>query len=146
MHGLLTNIKIVFTCIRIIPLTPLLEENGGAEVDVIPMSDYGAINIAKLDFTLTSLNNSQGIPHGLLKDGQKLHFRVSKNTRQYVEIRPEEYIFLRQNSKCQKESYYECIGSELDQLDYQEAGKDLFDRTHNPSHSTLYADVLKKKQ
>ena len=53
------------------------------------------------------------------KDGGYLYYELNKNSYRKFLIKPETYHFLPQTSKCHKESYYDCIASELNELDYQ---------------------------
>ena len=65
-------------------------------------------------FTITSLENSPGIIYETWKDGKALIATINKNTATRYYIQPEKYKFLKNDEKCQEESYYGCIAYQLD--------------------------------
>ena len=48
---------------------------------------------------------------------------MEKNSLSVYSIYPERYEYLKKLGKCQKESYYQCIGLKLDQIEYKECAK-----------------------
>ena len=97
---------------RIIPKTNLFDERGKAQIRI-----YTKVGLNFIPFLyLTSLENSWGYIFYKWKDGQQLKYLLDKNTKTYINIRPKKHHFLKQTSKCHQESYYECIGSELNKL------------------------------
>ena len=127
---LLTNFKTFpddELAFRIIPLTPILDEDlGRLNVQVIhriqnhqEKSDFSDL----IYFYLTSLNNSPGFILKKWKDGKPILIALNKNNFATYNIQPERYEYLKQTGKCQQESYYQCIGLILDQVEVKECTK-----------------------
>ena len=111
---------------RIIPLTPILDENWGRlHIKVIHKNqEVGSSSFSDLVyFYLTSLYNSPGFIFDKWKDGKPFHIVLNKNTFVGYNIQPERYEYLTQIGKCQQESYYQCIGLILDQVEVKECTK-----------------------
>ena len=103
-----------FAYFRIIPQTPLFEERGNALIKVFLKE-----NTYRVYFYVTSLQNSLGHTFYKWNDGQELKYQVGENSQIDIKIQPQIFNYLKKTSKCHDESYYECIASALDKLDYQ---------------------------
>ena len=68
---------------------------------------------------LTSLKNSPGIAFNRWKDGKPLSAFIFSHHYAGYNIQPELYKFLKQTGKCQDESFYECIASKLDTMEFK---------------------------
>ena len=101
---------------RIIPLTNLLEERASGDIIIQTIKE---LNI-EVDIYVTSLENSLGYLLAKWNDGDYLGYRIETNSLREFKIKPEKYYFLPQTSKCHEESYYECIASNLDRLDFNQ--------------------------
>ena len=89
-----------------------VDERGKGQIRI-----YTKVGLNFIPFLyLTSLENSWGYIFYKWKDGQQLKYLLDKNTKTYINIRPKKHHFLKQTSKCHQESYYECIGSELNKV------------------------------
>ena len=112
---------------RIISLTPILDENWGRlHVRVIHKNqdeDKFSLTGDLVYFYLTSLDNSPGFILDKWKDGKTMQIVLNKNTFAAYSIQPERYKYLKQTGKCQQESYYQCIGLNLDQVEFKECPK-----------------------
>ena len=104
---------------RIIPQTNLLDEKAKAFIDVVSLKQLSTVDF-RVNFYLTSLENSLGYIFGKWNDGEYLRYEMEKNSAYYFIIKPEKYYYLPQTSKCQKESYHECISLELEKLDFNQ--------------------------
>ena len=71
---------------------------------------------------ITTEEKSPGIYFGW-QDGIPLRFAITKNTHVMYEIQPQITKYLEPLGKCQKESYYKCITSHLDVIEYNECSK-----------------------
>ena len=65
-------------------------------------------------FYLTSPKNSPGFIYTKWKDGKPLVTAMKKNSWLQYSIHPQITKYLKESDKCQKESYYECVASQLD--------------------------------
>ena len=72
-----------------------------------------------VSFYLTSLKNSPGIAFDNWKDGKPLQIITAPNNYAIYNIQPEQYKFLKHTGKCQQESFYECIASKLDTIEFK---------------------------
>ena len=106
-----------FSNFRIIPLTNLLEEKASAVIEIYTLK---ATFNPLVTMILTSLENSLGSPFIKFKDGDYLQYELDKSTYRKFLIKPESYYFLPETSNCQKESYYDCLASELDSFDFNQ--------------------------
>ena len=70
-------------------------------------------------FYLTSLKNSPGMAFDNWKDGTPLQIITTENSHTFYNIQPEQYKYLKNNGKCQPESFYECIASKLDEIEFK---------------------------
>ena len=104
------------TVYRIIPMTKFLEKKATATIKISTLKD----SLHTVGIFLTSLENSLGSIYYDFKDGSYLYYKLDKNSYREVLIIPESYYFLPETSKCQKESYYDCIASELDRFDFKQ--------------------------
>ena len=75
-------------------------------------------------FYLTSKGNSPGLFFdGTWKDGKPVQITMEKNTLVTYNMQPQITKHLEQMGKCQKESYYKCIASQLDVTEFKECSK-----------------------
>ena len=94
-------------------------------------------------FYLTSQKNSPGIfIDGTWKDGEPLQIEMNKNTYLRYNLRPRKTKYLEQMGNCQKESYYECIASKLDVIEFNECSKkcipNVFSNIGGKNYSTAF--------
>ena len=68
---------------------------------------------------MTSLKNSPGIAFDNWKDGKPLQIITAPNNYAIYNIQPEQYKFLKHTGRCQEESFYECIASKLDTIEFK---------------------------
>ena len=104
---------------RIIPQTNLLDEKAKAFIDVVSLKQLSTVDF-RVNFYLTSLENSLGYIFGKWNDGEYLRYEMEKNSAYYFIIKPEKYYYLPQTSKCQQESYHQCLALELEKLDFNQ--------------------------
>ena len=71
-----------------------------------------------MEFYLTSLDNSPGFYHYYWKDGKQFQVQISKNTQIKYAIQTQITHHLENTGKCQKESYYNCIASQIDAINF----------------------------
>ena len=100
---------------RIIHLTELTEENPYGEIQIVTLKELHT-KLVSIDFA--SLENSLGSIFSIWNDGQHLSYTIPKNHFKEIFIKPNKYVYLPQTSKCHDESYYDCIVSELDKMDF----------------------------
>ena len=75
-------------------------------------------------FYLTSQGNSPGLfLDATWKDGKPVQIMMAKNTFVFYNVQPQITKYLEQMGKCQDESYYECIASQLDVIEFNECSK-----------------------
>ena len=74
-------------------------------------------------FFLTSLENSPGFAYEKWKDGQPLKITMFKDNIVEYTVQPQLTKYLKQTGKCQEESYYNCITSQLDTKKFMECPK-----------------------
>ena len=74
-------------------------------------------------FFLTSVENSPGIAYSKWKDGKPLKITMFKDNLVEYTIQPQLTKHLKQIGKCQEESYYKCITSQLDTNKFLECPK-----------------------
>ena len=72
---------------------------------------------------VTSRENSPGFFYWNWKDGQPLEITMNKNTYVKYNIQPQITKYLEETGKCQQESYYKCIASQLDTTEFNECTK-----------------------
>ena len=103
--------------LRIIHATPILENNE-AVIHILAGHNTGnktgPCYSDLIRFYVTSPMNSPGYIDKKWKDGKPLSITMNKNTMNIYYIQPEITKYLKKTGKCQKESYYECILSQLD--------------------------------
>ena len=76
------------------------------------------LNSDYVNFYLTSLDNSPGFYADLWKDGKQYLNSLRKNTYVKCNIQSQMTKYLEQTHKCQKESFYECIASQIDASEF----------------------------
>ena len=74
-------------------------------------------------FYLTSKENSPGFFDWTWKDGKPLQFLMPKNTYVTYNMQPQMTKYLEKMGNCQEESYYKCITSHLDAIEFNECCK-----------------------
>ena len=74
-------------------------------------------------FYATSQENSPGFIDGTWKDGKPMQFAMNKNSFATYNMQPQSTKYLEQIGKCQKESYYKCITSHLDVIEFNKCSK-----------------------
>ena len=106
---------------RIIHTTPILDRD----------RPYAGINMyTKLEmkngpfsdevkFCLTSQENSPGFFDMKWKDGRPLRIMLKRNTFVQYSVEPKMIKYLEEMGKCQKESYYECIASQIGTIGFK---------------------------
>ena len=122
---------LIFECInknihqyfRIIHKTPIIEKNmQTVEIQVEYNVENGTISSKCYDHTvrfyITSQTNSLGFDFWKWKDGKPLLMAVDKNTFMKYLIQPKRMKYLEETSECQPEPYYECIASQLDEMEF----------------------------
>lgn len=67
---------------------------------------------------LTSLENSIGRIFYKWNDGSHLSYTIQKDSIRVILIKPEKYVYM--SHTCHEDSYYECIASELDKMDFNQ--------------------------
>ena len=127
---LLTNFKTFpddELAFRIIPLTPILDDNWARlhvqVIHKIQENEKTSFTVNFVYFYLTSLDNSPGFILNKWKDGKPMLIVLNKNIFAAYNIQPERYKYLKQTGKCQQQSYYQCIGMILDQVEVKECTK-----------------------
>ena len=78
---------------------------------------------SEVHFYLTSLSNSPGFWAKYWKDGKPFHISMIKNSAVKCNIQAQITNYLRQTDKCQKESFSECIASQIDEIEFNECPK-----------------------
>jgi len=103
---------------RIIHTTPILTKTRPSITITIrqnvknkTVSKYSDLVILEI----TSPQNSPGFVYIKWKDGEPLIHFMSKNTVMWFDIQPQITKYLEESHKCQRESYYECLASQLDE-------------------------------
>ena len=76
-----------------------------------------------ITFYLTSRKNSPGSFFHSWKDGKPLQISMKQNTFVRYNVQPQITKYLEQMGKCQKESYYECLASQLDANNFKECSE-----------------------
>ena len=69
---------------------------------------------------VTSRENSPGFFYWKWKDGQPMEIIMKQNTFAKYNIQPQITKYLEETGKCQQESYFECIASQLDTTEFNE--------------------------
>ena len=94
-----------------------MEEKALAYIKIL--TKHAKLNLAVYIY-LTSLENSEGNIFNKFEDGDYFKYVLQKNTFKEFMIKPESYYFLSETSKCHKESYYDCLASELARFDFNQ--------------------------
>ena len=117
---------------RIIHATPILEKDM-PEVEIYMECNVKNKTSTKdsdlVYFVLTSRKNSPGLPFWKWKDGKPLQISMNKNTHIKYNMQPQMTKFLKETDGCQEESYYECIASQLDLMEFNECSKKCIPNT-----------------
>ena len=111
------------TGFRIIHATPILEKN---RAKVLIQIEYNVENKTTSIWSdigylvITSQKNSPGASFWKWKDGKQLNMNMLKNTHINYNLQPQITKYLKDTNECQEESYYECIGSQLNLMKFDE--------------------------
>ena len=92
-------------------------------------------------FYATSQENSPGFIDGTWKDGKPLQFAMNKNSFATYNMQPQSTKYLEQIGKCQKESYYKCITSQLDVIEFNKCSRKCIPKVFSnmgKNYSTQY--------
>ena len=117
-----------FQVFRIIHSTPILtyiHEEGPPQIVIkliTKLQKFENFN-SEVHFYLTSLSNSPGFWAKYWKDGKPFHISMIKNSAVKCNIQAQITNYLRQPDKCQKESFSECIASQIDEIEFNECPK-----------------------
>ena len=76
-----------------------------------------------LSIYITSQQNSPGFIYRRWKDGKPLIITMNKNTWMTQNIQPQMRKFIQQSDKCQQESYYECLASKFDLMEFNDCSE-----------------------
>ena len=109
---------------RILHLTPILMKNM-ATVDIQIEYNVANKNITtwwfdQVSFFITSQKNSPGSSLWKWKDGTQRQIAMNKNNHMIYNIQPQIIKYLQETGECQEESYYECIVSQVDAMEFIE--------------------------
>ena len=74
-------------------------------------------------FYITSQKNSPGSSFWKWKDGKRLQSAMNKNNFVRYLIQPQMTKYLEETGQCQEESYYECIASQIDVMEFNQCSK-----------------------
>ena len=74
----------------------------------------------KIYVLVTSRENSPGFFYWNWEDGLAMELTMNKNTYVKCNIQPQITKYLKETGKCQEESYYDCIASQLDAIEFNE--------------------------
>ena len=106
---------------RIIHETPVLDKDR-AMVETIIAHNGESQNITSewiiVHFFITSRSNSPGLSFNKWKDGKPLEVTINKNHIVKYGLQPQITKHLKEMGECQEESYYECIASQLDAMEF----------------------------
>ena len=117
---------------RIIHATPILEKNLATVHIQIEYKVENKVSTIWSDigyFAMTSQKNSPGSTLWNWKDGKPLHMKMNKNTHIDYSIQPQITKYLKDTDECQEESYYECIASQLDVMEFNECSNKCIPNT-----------------
>ena len=107
---------------RIIHTTPILDKKS-THINIRIYTKLEGKNGAFSDaiiFFVTSQENSPGFFDKTWKDGKALKIAMNKNTFVKYTIQPQKTQYLEEIGKCQKDSYYKCIASQVDTIEFKE--------------------------
>ena len=110
---------------RIIHVTPILDKNRPiVSLEIYTLFEKKNNLLPDLvGFFLTSQKNSPGFLDNSWIDGEPLQLSMNKNTAGSYNLRPQKTKYVEKMGNCQKESYYECIASHLDVIEFDECSK-----------------------
>ena len=106
---------------RIIHVTPIIKSNmPNVQIQV----EYNIENITRssnmhtIKFYITSKTNSPGSSFLKWKDGKPLQMALNENSKIEYLIQPQMIKYLEETGECQPKPYYECIASQLDEMEF----------------------------
>ena len=110
---------------RIIHVTPILDKKRPiVSLEIYTLFEKKNNLLPDLvGFFLSSQKNSPGFLDNSWIDGEPLQLSMNKNTAVSYNLRPQKTKYVQQMGNCQKESYYECIASHLDVIEFDECSK-----------------------
>ena len=104
---------------RIIHSTPMISDGYSPKIKIYTKLEKKNDSDSDLvEFFLTSLDNSPGFYYYYWKDGRQFQIEISKNTQIKYAIQTQITNYLEKIGKCQKDSYYNCIASHLDAIEF----------------------------
>ena len=78
----------------------------------------GSSNMHTIKFYITSKTNSPGSSFVKWKDGKPLQMALNENSKIEYLIQPQMIKYLEETGECQPKPYYECIASQLDEMEF----------------------------
>ena len=110
---------------RIIHETPILDEDRPMVETIIEYNGENQKITSKnvVTFFITSRSNSPGLSFNKWKDGKPLEITINKNHMVKYGLQPQITKYLKEIGECQEESYYECIASQLDVMEFNKCPK-----------------------
>ena len=106
---------------RIIHKTPIIQKNMPS-VDIVQYIAKNKTSSSKctntVHFYITSQTNSPGSSFWEWKDGKPLQMTLDKNSKMKYLIQPQTTKYLEETGECQPKPYYECIASQLDEMEF----------------------------
>ena len=111
---------------RIIHETPILDEDRPMVETIIEYNGENQNITSKwrvVSFFITSRSNSPGLSFNKWKDGKPLEITINENHMVKYGLQPQITKYLKEIGKCQEESYYECIASQLDVMEFNKCPK-----------------------
>ena len=109
---------------RVIHTTPILEKKSPQvklRIRIYNKSEKSHKG-KEINIYVTSRENSAGFID-TWKDGKPLQLEMVENTGTKYNIQPQMTKYLEKLGKCQKESYYKCVASHLDVIEFNECTK-----------------------
>ena len=113
----------VFRIIHSTPIHMLLKVPPEIVIKLITKLQMSENFNSEVHFYLTSPNNSPGFWAKYWKDGKPFQISMIKNSAVKCNIQAQITNYLRQTDKCQKESFSECMASQIDEIEFNECPK-----------------------
>ena len=106
---------------RIIHSTPRVMYGHSPKIKIYTkLENKNASDSDLVQFYLTSLDNSPGFYFYHWEDGKQFQIQISKNTQIKYSIQTQTTNYLENTDKCQKDSYYNCMASQVDAIEFNE--------------------------
>ena len=104
---------------RIIHSTPRIEYGHSPKIKIYTkLENKNESNSDLVQFYLTSPDNSPGFYFYYWIDGEQFQIQISKNTEIKYKIQTQITNYLENTGKCQRESFYNCIASQVDSIEF----------------------------